>query len=95
MRTIEVSGGAEGNELEGTLRVILWPRGRHTGTARKTPLMRVTDGERYAVVGSLGGAPKHPVWYLNLRTDPHVSLHDGAVVRDDTARRSTERRRLS
>ena len=49
--------------------------------------MRVTDGEgRYAVVASMGGAPDHPVWYLNLVADPNVSLQDGAELRDYTAR---------
>jgi len=82
----EESGGAEGNEIEGKPCIILWTRGRPTGTVRKTPLMRVTDGERYAVVASLGGAPKHPVWFLNIEADPLVSLHDGAQLHDFTAR---------
>jgi deazaflavin-dependent oxidoreductase (nitroreductase family) len=82
----ESSGGTEGADLEGQPCIILWTRGRHTGTVRKAPLMRVTDGDRYAVVASLGGAPKHPVWYLNLLADPLVSLQDGAELRDYTAR---------
>ena len=82
----EQSDGREGNELEGKPCIILWTRGRHSGTVRKTPLMRVTDGGRYAVVASMGGAPKHPVWYLNLEADPHVTLQDGAELRDYTAR---------
>ena len=82
----EESGGTEGNELQGQPCVILWTRGRHSGTVRKSPLMRVKDGDRYAVVASLGGAPKHPVWYLNLAADPHVSLQDGAELKDYTAR---------
>jgi F420H(2)-dependent quinone reductase len=86
VRLYEESQGREGTELEGKPCVILWTRGRHSGTVRKSPLMRVTDGERYAVVASLGGAPKHPVWYLNLRADPNVSLQDGAELRDYVAR---------
>jgi deazaflavin-dependent oxidoreductase (nitroreductase family) len=84
--TFEASDGREGNELEGKPCIILWTRGRHSGTVRKSPLMRVTDGERYAVVASMGGAPKHPVWYLNLVADPNVSLQDGAELKDYTAR---------
>ena len=86
VRLFEQSDGREGNELEGKPCIILWTRGRHSGTVRKTPLMRVTDGGRYAVVASMGGAPKHPVWYLNLEADPHVTLQDGAELRDYTAR---------
>lgn len=83
----ESSGGAEGNLLEGAPCIILWTRGRKTGTVRKSPLMRVTDGDgRYAVVASMGGAPQHPVWYLNLVADPQVALQDGAELRDYTAR---------
>jgi deazaflavin-dependent oxidoreductase (nitroreductase family) len=86
VRKYEESGGTEGTDLNGQPCIILWTRGRRSGTVRKTPLMRVTDGERYAVVASLGGSPKHPVWYLNLTADPKVSLQDGAEVRDYVAR---------
>jgi deazaflavin-dependent oxidoreductase (nitroreductase family) len=82
----EASGGKEGGELEGKPCVILWTRGRHTGTVRKTPLMRVKDGDRYAVVASLGGSPKHPVWFLNILGDPLVSLQDGPELKDYTVR---------
>ena len=82
----ESSGGTDGLLLEGKPCVILWTRGRHSGNVRKSPLMRVTDGERYAVIASMGGAPKHPVWYLNLAADPKVSLQDGPDLKDYTAR---------
>jgi len=83
----ESTNGAEGTELEGKPCVILWTRGRHSGTVRKSALMRVADDQgRYAVVASMGGAPKHPVWYLNLTADPAVTLQDGADVKDYTAR---------
>ena len=86
VKLYEQTGGREGGELQGKPCVILWTRGRHSGNIRKTPLMRVRDGDRYAVVASLGGAPKHPVWYLNLLADPVVSLQDGAELKDYTAR---------
>ena len=83
----ESTDGADGNLLEGKPCIILWTRGRKTGTVRKSPLMRVTDeAGRYAVVASMGGAPKHPVWYLNLVDDPNVALQDGAELRDYSAR---------
>jgi deazaflavin-dependent oxidoreductase (nitroreductase family) len=82
----ESTGGREGAELQGKPCVILWTRGRHSGSIRKTPLMRVRDGDRYAVVASLGGSPKHPVWYLNLLSDPTATLQDGADLRDYVAR---------
>jgi deazaflavin-dependent oxidoreductase (nitroreductase family) len=81
----ESSGGTEGTLLEGQPCVILWTKGRRTGAVRKTPLMRVTDGDRYAVVASMGGAPDHPVWFHNVVADPEVSLQDGPELRDYTA----------
>lgn len=86
VRLYEETGGEEGGTLEGKPCVILTTRGARTGKLRKTPLMRVTDGERYAVVASLGGAPKHPVWYFNLEADPHVVLQDGPLAKDYLAR---------
>ena len=56
---------------------------------RKTALMRVEHDGQYAVVASLGGAPRHPVWYYNLKADPHVELQDGPMKRDYTAREVT------
>ena len=63
--------------------------GAKTGKLRKTPLMRVEHDGVYAVVASLGGAPKHPVWYHNLKTNPQVELQDRAVKRDYVAREVT------
>ncbi len=82
----EATGGREGGTLQGQPCVILTTRGRKTGKLRKTPLMRVRDGDRYAVVASMGGAPQHPVWYLNLEADPEVMLQDGEQVGDYRAR---------
>ena len=60
--------------------IILTTRGRHSGKVGKTPLMRVEHDGTYAVVASMGGAPKHPVWYLNLIASPALTLQDGAKV---------------
>lgn len=78
----EASGGGPGTELEGAPCIILTTKGAKSAKVRKTPLMRVTDGENYAVVASMGGAPNHPVWYFNLVADRHVMLQDGPVRRD-------------
>jgi F420H(2)-dependent quinone reductase len=82
----ESSGGTEDLELEGKPCVILWTRGRKSGKIRKTPLMRVEHHGTYAVVASMGGAPTHPVWYLNLETNPDVTIQDGPGVHDLRAR---------
>jgi deazaflavin-dependent oxidoreductase (nitroreductase family) len=82
----EASGGTEGTELQGMRVVILTTKGRHTGKVRKAPLMRVEHDGLYAVVASLGGAPKHPVWYFNLKANPDVTLQDGPKVYELRAR---------
>ncbi|MFI6869637.1 nitroreductase family deazaflavin-dependent oxidoreductase [Nocardia sp. NPDC050406] len=85
----EASNGAEANTMQGKPIILLTTRGAKTGKLRKTALMRVEHNGEYAVVASLGGAPKHPVWYWNIKADPHVELRDGAVVKDYTAREVT------
>ncbi|MFJ5726556.1 nitroreductase family deazaflavin-dependent oxidoreductase [Streptomyces paradoxus] len=87
----ESSGGTEGTTLQGSNMpvVVLTSRGAKSGKLRKTPVMRVEHQGRYAAVASLGGAPKHPVWYFNILADPHVELQDGPVKRDMTAREVT------
>lgn len=85
----ESSGGTEGTTMEGAPCVILWTRGRKSGSVRKAPLIRVEHDGRYAVVASMGGAPAHPVWFLNLVAEPNVSLQDGPELRDYVAREVT------
>jgi deazaflavin-dependent oxidoreductase (nitroreductase family) len=82
----EATDGREGNTLRGRPIIVLTSVGAKSGKLRKTPLMRVEHEGEYAVVASLGGAPRHPVWYFNLVANPHVELQDGAVKRDYTAR---------
>ncbi len=85
----EGSGGARGNTLRGMPIILLTSIGAQSGKLRKTPLMRVEHEGEYAVVASLGGAPKHPVWYYNLVKHPRVDLQDGAVKQDYLAREVT------
>jgi deazaflavin-dependent oxidoreductase (nitroreductase family) len=85
----EATDGAKGNSLRGRPIIVLTSVGAKSGKLRKTPLMRVEHDGEYAVVASLGGAPKHPVWYYNLVKNPHVELQDGAEKRDYTAREVT------
>jgi deazaflavin-dependent oxidoreductase (nitroreductase family) len=82
----EASNGEKGNTLRGRPVIVLTTVGAKTGKLRKTPLMRVEHQGTYAVVASLGGAPKHPVWYHNLKANPHVELQDRATKRAYMAR---------
>jgi F420H(2)-dependent quinone reductase len=87
----EGSGGTQGTTLRdtGLPVVIITNRGARSGKLRKTPLMRVEHGGRYAAVASQGGAPTHPFWYYNFRADPRVELQDGPVKHEMLAREVT------
>jgi deazaflavin-dependent oxidoreductase (nitroreductase family) len=84
--TYEATGGEQAADMRGKPVIVLTSVGAKTGMLRKTALMRVEHEGVYAVVASLGGAPKNPVWYYNLKANPHVELQDGATKRDYTAR---------
>ena len=78
----EGSDGKSGTTLRetGLPVIIVTNRGNRTGAVRKTPLMRVKDGDSYVLVGSRGGAPTNPVWVYNLRADGNVEIRDEAEV---------------
>ena len=80
VKLYESSGGTQGTTLWGLPVVIVTNQGSKTGAIRKTPLMRVVDGENYILVASRGGSPKHPLWYYNLQANPSVEIRDGANV---------------
>lgn len=78
----EGSGGTEALTLRdtGLPVIIVTNRGRKTGAIRKTPLMRVVDGQSYILIASQGGAPTHPLWYHNLLAEPRVEIRDKTEV---------------
>jgi deazaflavin-dependent oxidoreductase (nitroreductase family) len=95
----EASNGKEANTLRetGLPVVIVTNTGNKTGAVRKTPLMRVKDGENYVLIGSKGGAPENPVWVYNLRANPLVEVRDLENVRSMRVREvadAAERSRL-
>ncbi len=78
----ESSGGTEGTTLldTGMPCIIVTHTGNKTGGIRKIPLMRVKVDDAYVLVGSMGGAPKNPVWVYNLRANPDVEIRDATEV---------------
>jgi deazaflavin-dependent oxidoreductase (nitroreductase family) len=85
----EESGGREANTLgdTGMPVIIVTTRGAKTGKVRKTALMRVEHDGEYALIASMGGAPKNPVWYFNLKADPDaVAIQDGPEPFDANVR---------
>jgi F420H(2)-dependent quinone reductase len=88
----ERTNGAEGYTLRDTGMpvIIVTNTGNKTGAIRKTPLMRVKDGDNYVLVASKGGAPQDPVWVHNLRADPDVEIRDRAEVQSMRVREVTD-----
>ncbi len=73
--------------------LLLTITGRRSGIERTTPLMGIDYGNGYLVAASAGGSPTHPAWYLNLTTNPEVTVQRGKDVREMTARTSTDEER--
>ena len=79
----ESSGGTAPSQMVGEEWIVLWTIGAKSANVRKTPLVRVTDGEgRYAVIGSQGGAPTNPQWVHNVRALPVARIQDGPTVHE-------------
>ena len=95
----ESSGGTEGTTLRdtGLPVIIVTHTGNKSGATRKTPLMRVKDGDNYVLVGSQGGRPTNPVWVYNLRANSSITIRDLTVVQPMVTREvedDAERARL-
>ena len=70
----EATDGERGYHWRGTTILLLTTIGRSSGEPRTTPLIHRTDGDRYVVIASKGGAPDHPEWFKNLSADPRVEI---------------------
>lgn len=74
----EATDGADGGDLDGRPVVVLTTRGATSGTTRKTPIMRVVDGDAYVAIASYAGNPRNPSWYRNLVAHPDAEIRDRA-----------------
>lgn len=96
VRVYRETAGERGYHWRGTTILLLTTQGRRSGESRTMPLIHRTDGDRWVVVASKGGAPQHPGWYLNLQANPDVEIEvkgERIPVRADTAS-GEERARL-
>jgi F420H(2)-dependent quinone reductase len=84
-----LTGGRVGGKVAGLPVLLLTTTGRKTGTQRTVPLGYFADGDAYVVVGSKGGAPQHPAWYLNLEAHSEVGVQIGSEQRRMHARRAS------
>jgi deazaflavin-dependent oxidoreductase (nitroreductase family) len=78
VRVYRETAGERGYHWRGTTILLLSTRGRRSGETRTTPLIHRTDGDRWVIVASKGGAPANPSWFENLQADPDVEIEVGA-----------------
>jgi deazaflavin-dependent oxidoreductase (nitroreductase family) len=69
--------GRVGGPFAGAPMVLLTTKGSKSGKPHTTPLVPLVEDGRLYVFGSMGGAPRHPAWYFNLRADPDVTVEQG------------------
>jgi len=96
VRVYRETGGERGYRWRGTTILLLTTKGRKSGEERTTPLIHRTDGDRWVIVASKGGAPEHPGWFQNLEADPEATIEvkdERIPVRASTAE-GDERQRL-
>jgi deazaflavin-dependent oxidoreductase (nitroreductase family) len=74
VRVYRETDGARGYDWRGTTILLLTTKGRVSGEERTTPLIHRTDGDRWIVIASKGGAPEDPAWYKNMQADPHATI---------------------
>lgn len=95
-RVYRVTGGKIGGRIGKLPVLLLTTIGRKSGQPRTQPLAYTRAGDGYAVIASKGGAPQHPLWYLNLRANPLAEVTVGRQTRKVRARdaEGEERERL-
>ena len=81
-----VSRGRVGGKIAKAPVLLLTTTGRKSGKARTQPLLYTRADHGYAVIASKGGAPQHPLWYLNLKANPEAEITVGSEIRKVHAR---------
>ena len=79
------NGGETFGPFKGRPLLLLTTTGAKSGETHTMPLVYSKDGERYVVIASMGGAPKHPAWYFNVKANPKVTLEVGTEKFQATA----------
>lgn len=81
VRVYRETDGERGYHWRGTTILLLTTEGRKSGEQRTTPLIHRSDGDRWVIVASKGGAPENPGWYENLKANPLATIQvKGEVI---------------
>jgi deazaflavin-dependent oxidoreductase (nitroreductase family) len=89
----KTDGRIGGKFLQGAPVALLTTTGRKTGEPRVSPLLYLREGNRVVLVASKGGSASNPLWYLNLKANPNVTVQIKDEVLNLTARDATETER--
>ncbi len=84
-----LSGGTVAGKFSGAPVLLLTTTGRKTGKKRTKPLIYLQNNDQAILVASHGGAPTHPIWWLNMQKDPHVEIQIKRTVQQVVAREAT------
>jgi len=87
------NGRVAGSFLEGAPVALVTTIGRKSGEPRVVPLLFLREGSRVVLVASQGGSDKHPLWYLNLKANPEVTVQIKDEILNLTARDASEQER--
>jgi deazaflavin-dependent oxidoreductase (nitroreductase family) len=71
------NGGVVGGHFEGMNLLLVNTTGAKSGLERINPVAQISDGDRYVIIASKGGAPTNPDWYYNLKANPEVTIEVG------------------
>jgi deazaflavin-dependent oxidoreductase (nitroreductase family) len=67
-------------KMGSTTAILVTVKGRKSGKLITVPLGTLREGTDYVVIGSMGGAPFDPQWWLNMLANPEVTVQDGDKV---------------
>jgi deazaflavin-dependent oxidoreductase (nitroreductase family) len=87
------TNGKLGGTIQNAPVALLTTTGRKTGESRVSPLLYLREGDRVILGASRGGSDKHPLWYLNLKANPKVSVQIKDEVMSLTARDANDAER--
>ena len=86
IREFRENDGKVGPPFEGSPMILVHHTGARSGVERVNPLVFYPDGERFVIIASAAGAPKHPAWYHNVVAHPRLTVE----VATDTGARTLQ-----
>jgi deazaflavin-dependent nitroreductase family protein len=77
IKEFRANAGKVGGPFLGKTLLILHTIGAKSGQEHINPAAYITDGDRFVIIASKGGAPTNPDWYYNLVAHPQVTVEVG------------------